>query len=136
MKKFLITVNGKQYEVDCEEIKGGVSAAPAPVAVSAAPVSAPVTTPVVDAHAAPVAPAAPVASGSAGSVKISAPMPGTIVKVEVSVGDAVKSGQTLVVLEAMKMENEIKAPGDGVVASINTSKGTNVDSGALLVTLN
>jgi len=129
MRKFMITVNGKQYEVDCEEIRDGVAQTVTseckaiPQATEAKAESKP-------------APAAPVAGGSAGALKITSPMPGSIVKVEVSVGDSVKSGQTLVVLEAMKMENEIKAPQDGVVASINTSKGSSVNSGDLLVSLN
>lgn len=125
MKKFMITVNGKQYEVDCVEIKDGVAAQPV---VAAAPKAAP---------APAAAPAAkPVATGSTGATKITAPMPGTIVSVNVAVGDAVKQGQTLLVFEAMKMENEVKAPADGVVASVNTAKGASINTGDLLVSLN
>lgn len=124
MRRFLITVNGKQYEVDCEEIKeNAVSASTAPVA--SPQVSSPQT-------AVP-----PVANPqSAGTIKVNSPMPGTIVKVEVQAGDSVKAGQSLVVLEAMKMENEIKAPEDGIVASVNVSKGASVNTGDLLVSLN
>lgn len=130
MKKFNVTVNGSTYEVAVEEIGGGVSAAPAaPAAAPAAPV-------------APAAPAAPTptpvsaASGSAGAVKVEAPMPGTILKINVKVGDSVKKGDALVVLEAMKMENDIASPADGVVASVNVSQGASVNTGELLVSLN
>ena len=123
MRKFMINVNGKSYEVDVEEITGG-----APVAVSSpAPVAVPAVAP---------APAAPAATGSAGSVTVDAPMPGTVLSVKVKVGDAVKAGQAVVVLEAMKMENEIAAPQDGTVASVNVSQGDSVNTGDLLVTLN
>ncbi|MBQ2754671.1 MAG: biotin/lipoyl-binding protein [Clostridia bacterium] len=130
MKKFRINVNGKSYEVEVEEL-GGV-ASPAPVAAPA-PTAAPVATPA----AAPApAPAAPAASGSAGGVTVAAPMPGNIIKVNVNVGDKVTSGQAVVILEAMKMENEIAAPQDGVVASINVTQGATVNTGDVLITLN
>ena len=136
MKKFLIKVNGNQYEVEVDEVRdGGVSAyapavsAPAPSAPVAAPVSAPAAAP------APAAEKKPVTGGSAGSVKVSAPMPGTILKVVASVGDSVKRGDVLVILEAMKMENEIVAPSEGVVASVNVTKGTSVNAGDLLASL-
>lgn len=122
MKNLRITVNGTAYDVQVEEL--GAGAAPAPVA--AAPVAAP--------KAAPAPAAAP--AGGTGSVQVNAPMPGTVVSVEVTQGQAVKKGDTLVILEAMKMENEIAAPQDGTVASINCAKGESVDSGKLLVSLN
>ncbi|ETP73912.1 acetyl/propionyl-CoA carboxylase, alpha subunit [Lachnospiraceae bacterium JC7] len=122
MKKYTITVNGVAYDVTVEE---GGNAASAPKA--AAPVAA--------APAAAAAPA-PAASGSQGSVKVEAPMPGKILAVKKNVGDAVKSGEAILVLEAMKMENEIVAPQDGTVASINVSVGEAVESGATLATLN
>lgn len=145
MKKFLIKVNGNQYEVEVEEIRDGalpVQSAAVPYAASvAAPVSAPQAR-----TAAPVAPAAQAAapaaetktaaSGSVGAVKITAPMPGTILKVVANPGDKVKKGQVLVILEAMKMENEIVAPSEGVVATINVSTGTSVNAGDLLASLN
>ena len=116
------------------------AAAPAPAAPKAAPV-APKATPV--AQPAPAAkPAAPKAApkaapaGAAGALKIEAPMPGTITKIVAKVGDAVKSGDTLLAFEAMKMEQEIKAPQDGVVASINVSQGASINQGDLLVSLN
>ena len=132
MRKFVINVNGKSYDVEVEEVTGGavvsapvVAAAPAPVQQAApAPVEAPKAAP------------APKASGSAGSVKIEAPMPGTVLKINVSVGDQVQEGQAVVVLEAMKMENDIVASSGGTVASINVSSGDNVNSGDVLITLN
>ena len=113
MKKYRVNVNGTVYEVELEEITG---AAPA-----AAPVAAP---------AAPAPAAAP-----AGGEKIAAPMPGTILSVNVAAGDAVKKGQVLMILEAMKMENEIMAPCDGTVTSVAATKGAAVESGALLCTI-
>ena len=120
MKKYLVKVNGNQYEVEVEEVGGS-----APVAAAAAP-SAP----------APSAPApAPraAAPAAAGASSVTAPMPGTILKVNVNVGDSVKKGQVLCVLEAMKMENEIVASVDGVVTSVNVTKGTSVNAGDVLV---
>lgn len=125
MRKFVINVNGKSYDVEVEEIRNGVA----------------VATPVVSAPAAAPAPqaataAAPKASGTAGSVKIEAPMPGNVLKVNVKVGDTVAEGQAVAVLEAMKMENDIVAPSAGTVASVNVSVGDSVNSGDVLVTLN
>lgn len=122
MRKFVINVNGKSYDVEVEEIRNG---APVATPVVSTPVAAPAA-----------APAAPKASGSAGSVKVEAPMPGNVLKVNVKVGDTVSEGQAVVVLEAMKMENDIAAPATGTVASINVSVGDTVDTGALLITLN
>ena len=110
MKKYRVNVNGTVFEVEIEEMTG------APAAPAAAP--------------APAAPAAP-----AGDEKITAPMPGTILAVNVTSGSAVKKGDVLMILEAMKMENEIMCPRDGVVASVNTSKGASVESGTLLCVL-
>lgn len=128
MKNYTITVNGTPYNVTVEE---GTSA---PVAASAAP--APVAAPApAAAPAAPAPAAAPAPSGAAGSVKVDAPMPGTILDIKVSNGAAVKSGDVLCILEAMKMENDIVAPQDGTVASINVSKGDSVEAGQTLITL-
>ena len=112
MKKYRVNVNGTVYEVELEEITGAAAAAPV--------------------AAAPAAPAAPVAAAPAGGEKVSAPMPGNILAVNVATGDTVKRGQVLMILEAMKMENEIMAPCDGTIASVHTSKGSAVESGALL----
>ncbi len=132
MKKYNVTVNGTVYEVEVEEI-GEVASAPAAVAAEA-----PKAAPAPAAKPAAPKPAAPKAapSGAAGAVKIEAPMPGTVTKVIVKVGDAVKSGDTLLAFEAMKMEQEIKAPKDGVVASVNVSQGATINQGDLLVSLN
>lgn len=129
MRRFSVTVNGNVYDVEVEEIGAGAPAAPvaapAPAAAPAAPKAAP-------------APAAPKAAptGSAGAVSVSAPMPGNILKVNVSAGQAVKKGDVICVLEAMKMENDIPAPADGTIASVNVQKGASVNSGDVLVTMN
>lgn len=120
MKNLRITVNGTAYDVQVEEL--GSSSAP-----SQTPAGAPVSAP------APK-PAAP--SGSAGSIVVKAPMPGTVVNVVVSVGQTVKAGDDLVFIEAMKMETPVKAPQDATVATIDVAKGESVDSGKVLVTLN
>ena len=126
MKNYTITVNGTAYNVTVQE------GANAPAAVSApAPAAAPAPAP-----AAAPAPAPAAAQGSEGSVKVEAPMPGTILDVKVSVGDSVSSGSVLCILEAMKMENEIVAPQDGTVASINVSKSDSVEAGQVIITLN
>lgn len=116
MRKYNVNVNGTAYEVTVEEVQGG-----------AAPVAAPAPAP------APAAPAAPAAAGS--GEPVNAPMPGTILDVRVAAGQAVKSGQVLMILEAMKMENEIMAPKDGTVTSVGVSKGASVESGTLLCTI-
>lgn len=127
MKKFNISVNGNSYEVEVEEIKDG-SAAPAPRAQAAAPTAAP------KAAAPASAPkSAPKKAGPAGAGGVKSPMPGTINDIKVSEGQAVKAGDVLVILEAMKMENEIMAPKDGTVKSINVSKGASVSAGDVLV---
>lgn len=113
MKKYRVNVNGTVYEVELEEITG---AAPAAAAPTAAPAAAPAASP-------------------AGGEKVCAPMPGTILSVNVSNGSAVKKGDVLMILEAMKMENEIMAPCDGTVTSVAAAKGAAVESGALLCTI-
>ena len=126
MKKFNITVNGNQYEVEVEEIKDSSTSATriqhqAPVA---APQPSAPTAPKVEAKK-------PVVTNGAGSVK--APMPGTINDIKVTEGQAVKAGEVLVILEAMKMENEIMSPADGIVKQIAVAKGASVSSGDVLV---
>ncbi len=119
MKNLKITVNGVAYDVQVEEV-GGDSA---PSAVAAAPV--------------PPAPAAPKAAASAPAAgePVNSPMPGTVLDIKVKVGDSVKSGDTLIVLEAMKMENSIAAPKDAKVTAVHVTKGQSVESGAALVSL-
>ena len=131
--KYVVTMNGKRYEVEVErmsafhmltreEIASGVStpvqpvAAPAPKAAAPAPAAAP--------------------SGAAGSITVESPMPGKILSVEKKVGDSVEAGQTIMILEAMKMENEIVAPEAGTIASINVSVNQSVEAGEVLATLN
>lgn len=132
MKKFNITVNGVSYEVDVEEIKDGVApAAPAaPKPQSAAPAAAPAAP---KPQAAPTP--APAASAPAGGTIVESPMPGNIWKVIVKEGQQVKEGETLIILEAMKMENEIPAPCDGVVASLHVAEGAAVNGGDILVSI-
>ena len=113
MKHFNITVNGAAYDVVVEELAEGA----APAARPAAPAPAPA--------------AAPAGAGE----QITAPMPGTILDVKVTAGQAVKSGDVLMILEAMKMENEIMAPHDGTITSVAVAKGSSVESGALLCTI-
>ena len=139
MKKFNVTVNGKSYAVEVEEVgagQGGFTYAPvqqAPVAApapKAAPASAPQAAPAPVAAPAPKAPAGPV-SGEL----MTAPMPGTILDIKVAEGQSVKAGDIILILEAMKMENEIVSPKDGVVNKIHTSKSTTVSTGDPLVTI-
>ncbi|HRR76499.1 MAG TPA: biotin/lipoyl-binding protein [Ruminococcus sp.] len=130
--KYKVTLNGKTYEVEVEKGKAVLldeyeALAPAPAAAPAA------AAPAAAAPAAAPAPAAPV--NLAAGETIEAPMPGNIIRVDVKQGDTVKAGQILVILEAMKMENEIVAPKDGTVAQVVTSKGAVVDTGSPLVVI-
>ncbi|MDM8533488.1 biotin/lipoyl-containing protein [Clostridiaceae bacterium HSG29] len=131
MKKFRISVNGNSYDVEVEELGNGASSAPvaAPVAAPAAPKAAPK-------KAAPkAAPKKAAKAAPAGGHGIEAPMPGTILSLKVAEGDTVSSGDVLLVLEAMKMENEIASDVDGVVKAININNGDSVDSGEVLVVI-
>lgn len=110
MKKYHVNVNGNDYEIAIELIDESEAKAATPVKV-----------------ATPASPSVP-----AGGEKITSPMPGNILSVNVTAGDAVKKGQILMILEAMKMENEIMSPVDGTIVSIHTAKGATVESGALL----
>ena len=123
MKNYTITVNGNVYDVVVEEGAGsGVAPAAAPVAKKAAPAAAPA--------------AAPKAAGGAGSIKVEAGAAGKIFKIEAKVGQAVKKGDAVVILEAMKMEIPVVAPADGTVASIDVAVGDAIEAGAVLATLN
>ena len=130
--RYKVTLNNKVYEVEVEE----TSAMLVDEYEALAPVApAPVAAPVAAAPAAASAPAAAPAPAAAAGEQVTAPMPGTILKVNVTQGAAVKKGDVLVVLEAMKMENEIMAPKDGTVAQIAVAKGATVDTGALLAVI-
>ena len=128
MKNYTITVNGNVYDVVVEEgaSTGAPVAAKAPAAPKAAPVAAP--------KAAPAPAAAP--AGGAGSIKVEAGAAGKVFKVEKKVGDAVKKGDAVVIIEAMKMEIPVVAPEDGTVASIDVAVGDAIEAGAVLATLN
>ena len=131
MKKYNVTVNGVVYEVVVEEADGtAVSALAAAPAVTPAPVAAPAP----KATPAPAA-AAPKASGAQGSIKVVAPMPGTILKLNVKVGDTLKANDLVCILEAMKMENEILTAEGGVVKSIEAAQGASVNAGDVIITL-
>ncbi len=126
MRQFLVNVNGTKYEVSVEELAGGVQApavAPAPKAAPAPAAAAPAPAP------APAPAAAPAASGSGNAIV--APMPGTVLSVAVKQGEAVKRGQLILVLEAMKMENEIFSDYEGTVTELCVQTGNTVDTGAV-----
>lgn len=149
--KYTATLNGRTYEIEIErtdvfrpltseEIAAGVVAPAAPITVSApkdaaAPAAAPAPAPAPAPAAAAPAPAPAAAPAAAGAGTISAPMSGTILKTLVAVGDAVKSGQCVLVLEAMKMENEIFAPCDGTVKELSVSQGAAVQPGQTLMVI-
>jgi len=142
MKNYTITVNGNVYDVTVEEKGVGAvpAAAPAPAAPVQAAAAAPAPAAPVQAAAAAPAPAAPVQaaapSGGAGSVKIEAGAAGKVFKVEASIGQQMKRGDTVLILEAMKMEIPVVAPEDGTIASVDVAVGDAVEAGAILATLN
>lgn len=126
MKNYRITVNGNTYDVQVEELEASAQSAPAPQSVPAPQSAAP------QQSAAPApAPAAP----SEGGTPVNAPMPGNILDIKVNVGDTVSANQVVVVLEAMKMENDIVTPVAGKVTAVNVSKGQAVSSGDVLITV-
>jgi len=138
MKKFNVTVNGKAYAVEVEEVGSGQPAFTyAPVQQAAAPAPQAAPAPVAPAPAPQAAPAAPKAAPSApvAGETMTAPMPGTILDIKVSEGQAVKAGDIILILEAMKMENELVAPKDGTIAKIYVGKSESVNTGDSLVTI-
>ncbi len=133
MRKFNIKVNGQAYEVEVEEVAGGFAPAPVvPVAAAPAPAVAPVAAPAPEKAEVKAAPAPVVAP--AGGTQLKAPMPGTVIDFKATNGAAVKKGQTVLILEAMKMENEIVAPADGVITFV-ASKGASVNTDDLLAVI-
>lgn len=147
--KYVATINGKKYEVEVEKLeayksldRNGVAAPAAPVLPASAPVQRPAApAPVAAAPApapapAPAAAPAPAPAAPAGATTVEAPMPGKILNIKVSEGQAVKFGEVVVIMEAMKMETEIVAPADGTVSKILVKAGDSVDTGAALVALN
>jgi len=137
MKKFLIKVNGNQYEVEVEEIKEGQTAAVFREETRYTPsVKQPENASKVNELVKPQPePAKTAAAAPEGAEIVKAPIPGTILKIEVKEGDSVKKGDVILILEAMKMENEILAPVDGTVATINVETGASVNSGDVLATI-
>ncbi|WPC09699.1 acetyl-CoA carboxylase biotin carboxyl carrier protein subunit [Globicatella sp. PHS-GS-PNBC-21-1553] len=136
LRKFKITIDGKEYLVEMEEIGGAAptaEVAPTPPVAPAAPVPSSVEEKTEDTP--PVAPAAPVADVPAGVDAMKAPMPGTITKILVNVGDSVAENQPLMILEAMKMENEIVSGRAGTVQSIHVNPGQTVNPGDALVVI-
>lgn len=128
MKKFIVTVNGKKYDVEVEEVKSDISGSKKSAEES-----------VVKKEDTPTSTSQsqvkPVQEVPEGATTVNAPMPGTILDIKVNVGQPVKRGDVLLILEAMKMENEITAPQDGIVAAINISKGASVNTGDVLLSL-
>ncbi|WP_454052575.1 biotin/lipoyl-binding protein [Clostridium sp. Marseille-Q7071] len=125
MKRYNVTVNGNIYQVEVEEVKGEFTSAPnvsPEKPITPAPVQKPATAPAVK-------------KSNASGEKIDSPMPGTIVKINITEGAAVKKGDVLFVLEAMKMENEIMSPVDGSIAEINVAKGAAVNTGDVLAVI-
>lgn len=135
MRKFNIKVNGQAYEVEVEEVAGGFAPAPVvPVAAAPAHVVAPVAAPAPEKAEAKAAPAPAPVAAPAGGTQLKAPMPGTVIDFKATNGAAVKKGQTVLILEAMKMENEIVAPADGVITFV-ASKGASVNTDDLLAVI-
>ena len=122
MKSYTITVNGNKYDVTVEETGSTVSA-PAKTSAPAAPVAA-------------ATPAAPANNRNEGSIKVTAPMPGKVLSISANVGDSVKKGDTILVFEAMKMENSVVAPEDGTIASISVAVGDSFEAGVAIASLN
>ena len=141
--KYVATINGKKYEVEVEKLeayksldRNGVAAPAAPVLPVSAPVQRPAAPAPAPVAAAPAPAPAPAAAAPAGATTVEAPMPGKILNIKVSEGQAVKFGEVVVIMEAMKMETEIVAPADGTVSKILVKAGDSVDTGAALVALN
>ena len=134
MAKYVVTLNGKNYEVEVEKNTAKITNTTAAAAPAAAPAPKAAPAPAPVAARAPAPAPAPVAAAPAGGANVTAPMPGTVLNVVAPVGTAVKAGDVILILEAMKMENDIVAPCDGTVASV-AAKGTSVNTDDVLATL-
>ena len=134
MAKYVVTLNGKNYEVEVEKNTAKITNTTATAAPAAAPAPKAAPAPAPVAAPAPAPAPAPVAAAPAGGANVTAPMPGTVLNVVAPVGTAVKAGDVILILEAMKMENDIVAPCDGTVASV-AAKGTSVNTDDVLATL-
>ncbi len=134
MAKYVVTLNGKNYEVEVEKNTAKITNTTAAAAPAAAPAPKAAPAPAPAAAPAPAPAPAPVAAAPAGGANVTAPMPGTVLNVVAPVGTAVKAGDVILILEAMKMENDIVAPCDGTVASV-AAKGTSVNTDDVLATL-
>lgn len=128
--RYIVTLNGKEYAVEVANGQAQIVTAAAPKAAAAAPAPAPKAAP------APAPAPAPAAPAAAGKTVVEAPLPGNVFKVLVKAGDKVAKDQAIVVLEAMKMENEVFSPCDGVVASVNVTEGGTVNTGDVMLTIN
>lgn len=133
MKMFRVVVNGSEYKVGIEELAEEKSIQPTSQKPAAAP--APSPKPAQNPPAPQAAPTKPAADSSPAGGAVTAPMPGTVLSIGVAPGDKVTKGQTLLILEAMKMENQIMAPTDGVIKEINVTQGVSVNAGDILVVL-
>ena len=134
--KYVVTMNGKKYEVEVERMSAFHMLTREEIASGVSTPVQPVAAPAPKAAATPAPAAAPAAKAAPGGTSVTSPMPGSVLGVKVNVGDKVSAGQTMFVLEAMKMENEIVAPVDGTVASINVKTGDTVDTDQVMGTLN
>jgi biotin carboxyl carrier protein len=133
MKKYLIKVNGTSYEVEVEEVRS--STHPTVALESVKPVSVPAVAPTLQHKETKTSAPNKAEKATGEGVSIASPMPGTILKLRVATGDHVKKGQVILILEAMKMENEIKASKEGVITAINVQKGSSVNAGDVLFTI-
>ena len=133
--RYIVTLNGKEYAVEVANGQAQIVDAAKPAAAPA-PKAAPAPAPKAAPAPAPSPAPAPAAPAAAGKTVIEAPLPGNVFKVLVKAGDKVTSGQAVIVLEAMKMENEVFSPCDGVVASVNVTEGGTVNTGDVMLTIN
>jgi biotin carboxyl carrier protein len=135
MKKYRITINGRTYEVEVEEVGSEATSGVAAAQPVPAPKAEPPTAPKAKAEPASAPAPAPKKAAPAGKVTINAPMPGTILSIKAKAGSEVKKGDVIMILEAMKMENEILAPQDGKILSVEVTEGSSVNTGDILAVM-